>query len=94
MTRPGDTVEEITVPLGDPDALVAAASSLKGVSAQLQDASGQVGASPSLMSSTGVCGTRARSCSTARWRLHVSGKRRGQPEAEHGDDDGCPAEDG
>lgn len=51
MTRPGDTVEQITVPLGDPDALTAAASSLKGVSAQLQDASGQVGTSPSLLSS-------------------------------------------
>jgi hypothetical protein len=51
VTRPGDTVEEITVPLGNPDALVAAAGSLKGVSAQLQDASTQVGASPSLMSS-------------------------------------------
>jgi A nuclease of the HNH/ENDO VII superfamily with conserved WHH len=51
MTRPGQTVEQITVPLGDPDALVAAAGSLKGVAAQLQDASSQVGASPSLMSS-------------------------------------------
>lgn len=51
MTRPGETVEQITVPRGDPDALAAAAGSLRGVAAQLQDASGQVGASPSLMSS-------------------------------------------
>jgi hypothetical protein len=51
MTRPGESVEGITVPLGNPDALYAAASSLRGVGAQLQDASGQVGASPSLLSS-------------------------------------------
>ena len=51
MTRPGETVEQITVPLGDPDALQAAAGSLTGVAAQLHDASSQVSASPSLLSS-------------------------------------------
>jgi hypothetical protein len=50
MTRPGETVERITVPLGDPDALLAAPAR-SGVAAQLHDASGQVGASPSLLSS-------------------------------------------
>ena len=54
MTRPGDTVEGITVPLGDLDALLGAARSLTGVAAQLQDSAGMAATAPSFVNS--LCG--------------------------------------
>ena len=77
MTRPGDSVEGITVPLGDPDALTAAGKQLEGVAAQLEGSSSQIAGMPSLMSSwagpgsssfaglTGHEATSVRSSSTA-----------------------------
>jgi hypothetical protein len=51
MTRPGESVEGITVPLGNPDALYSAGSQLTGVSSQLQESASQVAGMPSLMGS-------------------------------------------
>jgi hypothetical protein len=59
MTRPGDSVEGITVPLGDPDALLAAGRQLEGVAAQLEGSSGQIAGMPSLMSSWAGPGSSA-----------------------------------
>src|ERR671914_676553 len=50
MTRPGHTVEDITVPEGDPDALFGAAAQLSATAAQLDDSSVQLAGMPSLMS--------------------------------------------
>jgi uncharacterized protein YukE len=49
MTRPGETVEGITVPQGDPDALRASASQLQGVSTQLEQQASRLRSMPSLM---------------------------------------------
>ena len=51
MTKPGRTVEGITVPQGDPDALLAAGKQLQGIGAQLSASAEQVASMPSLMSS-------------------------------------------
>ena len=50
MTRPGHTVEDITVPEGDPDALFGAAAQLSAIAAQLDDSSAQLAGVPSLIS--------------------------------------------
>jgi hypothetical protein len=51
MTQPGDSAEGITVPLGDPDALLSAGRQLQGVGMQLETTSSQIARMPSLMSS-------------------------------------------
>ena len=51
MTRPGRTVEGITVPQGDPDALLAAGKQLQGIGSQLSASADQIASMPSLMSS-------------------------------------------
>jgi A nuclease of the HNH/ENDO VII superfamily with conserved WHH len=50
MTRPGETVEDITVPQGDAEALYAAAGQLSGIAAQLEGSSVRLAGLPSLMS--------------------------------------------
>jgi HNH/ENDO VII superfamily nuclease len=50
MTKPGESVEGITVPLGDPDALLSAGRQLEGVGMQLETTSSQIARMPSLMS--------------------------------------------
>jgi A nuclease of the HNH/ENDO VII superfamily with conserved WHH len=50
MTRPGDTVEGIAVPRGDPEALYAATGQLSGIAAQLEGSSVRLAGMPSLMS--------------------------------------------
>jgi hypothetical protein len=49
MTRPGTSVEGITVPLGDPDGLRASASQLQGVSSQLEEQASRLRSMPSFM---------------------------------------------
>jgi uncharacterized protein YukE len=49
VTRPGDSVEGITVPQGDPDALRTSASQLQGVSTQLEDQASRLRSMPSFM---------------------------------------------
>jgi A nuclease of the HNH/ENDO VII superfamily with conserved WHH len=51
VTRPGRTVEGITVPQGDPDALLAAGKQLQGIGTQLSASAEQIASMPSLMSS-------------------------------------------
>jgi hypothetical protein len=51
LPKCGESVEGITVPLGNPDALKAAGKQLMGVAAQIQSSSSQVAGMPSLMSS-------------------------------------------
>ncbi|HEY6695674.1 MAG TPA: HNH endonuclease [Solirubrobacteraceae bacterium] len=51
MTQPGESVEGITVPLGDPDALLAAGKQLEGIGMGLEATSSQIARMPSLMSS-------------------------------------------
>ena len=51
MTKPGESVEGITVPEGDPDALLASGKQLQGVGTQLESAASQIAGMPSLMSS-------------------------------------------
>jgi hypothetical protein len=51
VTRPGESVEGITVPLGNPDALLAAGKQLQGAASQLEASSAQIAGMPSLMSS-------------------------------------------
>jgi A nuclease of the HNH/ENDO VII superfamily with conserved WHH len=51
LPKCGESVEGITVPLGNPDALKAAGKQLFGVAAQIQSSSSQVAGMPSLMSS-------------------------------------------
>ena len=50
MTRPGRTVEGITVPHGDPDSLLAAGRQLQGIGSQLSASAEQIASMPSLMS--------------------------------------------
>lgn len=50
MTQPGGSVEGITVPLGDPDALRASAGQMRGVAGHLSDAGAQLAGFPGLMS--------------------------------------------
>jgi A nuclease of the HNH/ENDO VII superfamily with conserved WHH len=59
VTRPGESVEGITVPLGDPDVLNAAGRQLSAVSSQLEAAAGQVAAMPSLLDSWAGPGSSA-----------------------------------
>jgi len=51
MTRPGESVEEITVPSGDPEALEGSVTQLRAVAAQLDESSARLAAMPSLLSS-------------------------------------------
>jgi hypothetical protein len=51
VTRPGRTVEGITVPQGDPDALLAAGRQLRGIGSQLSASAEQIAGMPSLMTS-------------------------------------------
>jgi hypothetical protein len=51
VTRPGRTVEGVTVPQGDPDALLAAGKQLQGIGSQLSASADQIASMPSLMSS-------------------------------------------
>jgi hypothetical protein len=51
VTRPGGSVEGITVPPGDPDALRGGARQLHGIHAQLQDTAARLHGLPSLMAS-------------------------------------------
>ena len=44
--KPGETVEQITVPLGDPDTLESAGKQLGAVSLHLEDYACQLGLSP------------------------------------------------
>ena len=59
MTRPGESVEGIEVPLGDPDALAAAGKQLAAVSAQLDASASRIAAMPSLLDSWAGPGSSA-----------------------------------
>ena len=48
--RPGETVEQITVPEGDPDTLLGAGRQLESAGFELQLAATQVARTPTLMS--------------------------------------------
>ncbi|MGI8750492.1 MAG: HNH endonuclease [Thermoleophilaceae bacterium] len=51
MTRPGESVEAITVPRGDPGALEGSATQLRAVGGQLNESAARLAAMPSLLSS-------------------------------------------
>jgi hypothetical protein len=57
--RPGETVEQITVPLGDPDTLVTAGRQLESAGLELQLAAAQTARTPTLMSSWAGSGSSA-----------------------------------
>jgi HNH/ENDO VII superfamily nuclease/type VII secretion system ESX-1 substrate len=57
--KPGQTVEQITVPLGDPDTLEAAGKQLGAVSLHLEDYAGQLGLSPTLLTHWAGTGSSA-----------------------------------
>ena len=57
--RPGETVEGITVPLGDPDALLAAGRQLESAGFELQLAAAQIARTPTLMSGWAGSGSSA-----------------------------------